>query len=107
MQITVRAWRKSENGWHWLKSVSELRRSGAHRTIQAIRAGNSRMTVHFRNQDDLELAMRTLVAQDGRLMPVLEASGMPALRQRAPGFAGLASVICGQQLSTFAAAAIW
>ncbi len=65
------------------------------------------MTVHFRNQDDLEAAMRALVAQDQRLAPVLAASGMPTLRQRAPGFAGLASVICGQQLSTYAAAAIW
>jgi DNA-3-methyladenine glycosylase II len=70
------------------------------------------MTVHlksqyFKNQDDLETAMHALVAQDNRLAPVLAASGMPTLRQRAPGFAGLASVICGQQLSTFAAAAIW
>lgn len=65
------------------------------------------MTVHFRNQDDLEAAMHALVAQDSRLAPVLAASGMPTLRQRAPGFAGLASVICGQQLSTYAAAAIW
>jgi DNA-3-methyladenine glycosylase II len=65
------------------------------------------MTVLFKTQDDLEAAMRALVAQDGRLAPVLTASGMPTLRQRAPGFAGLASVICGQQLSTFAAAAIW
>lgn len=70
------------------------------------------MTVHvksqyFKSQDDLEAAMRALVAQDSRLAPVLAASGMPTLRQRAPGFAGLASVICGQQLSTFAAAAIW
>lgn len=65
------------------------------------------MTLHFRSQHDLEAAMGALVAQDRRLAPVLSASGMPALRQRAPGFAGLASVICGQQLSTFAAAAIW
>jgi len=65
------------------------------------------MTVLFTNQDDLEAAMHALVAQDGRLAPVLAASGMPTLRQRAPGFAGLASVICGQQLSTYAAAAIW
>jgi DNA-3-methyladenine glycosylase II len=65
------------------------------------------MTVLFKTQDDLEAAMHALVAQDGRLAPVLAASGMPTLRQRAPGFAGLASVICGQQLSTYAAAAIW
>jgi DNA-3-methyladenine glycosylase II len=38
---------------------------------------------------------------------VLQIAGMPALRRRAPGFAGLASTICGQQLSTTAAAAIW
>ena len=65
------------------------------------------MTVHFKNQDDLEREMQALVARDGRLAPILAASGMPALRQRASGFAGLASAICGQQLSTFAAAAIW
>jgi DNA-3-methyladenine glycosylase II len=65
------------------------------------------MTVLFKTQDDLEAAMHALVAQDSRLAPVLAASGMPTLRQRAPGFAGLASVICGQQLSTYAAAAIW
>lgn len=32
---------------------------------------------------------------------------MPAIRQREPGFAGLAAIICGQQLSTASAAAIW
>ena len=32
---------------------------------------------------------------------------MPALRRREPGFAGLAHIVCGQQLSTASAAAIW
>ena len=32
---------------------------------------------------------------------------MPALRQREPGFAGLAAIITGQQVSTASAAAIW
>ena len=32
---------------------------------------------------------------------------MPALRRREPGFTGLAAIICGQQLSTASAAAIW
>ena len=32
---------------------------------------------------------------------------MPALRRREPGFAGLAAIITGQQLSTASAAAIW
>jgi DNA-3-methyladenine glycosylase II len=32
---------------------------------------------------------------------------MPALRRREPGYAGLAAIVCGQQLSTASAAAIW
>ena len=32
---------------------------------------------------------------------------MPSLRRREPGFVGLAHIICGQQLSTASAAAIW
>ena len=32
---------------------------------------------------------------------------MPALRRREPGFAGLAHIVCGQQVSTASAAAIW
>lgn len=66
---------------------------------------------HFNSQDDLDRALHAVVAQDPRLKPVLamvlNSVGQPALRRRAPGFAGLASTICGQQLSTFAAAAIW
>ena len=48
-----------------------------------------------------------LVKQDRRLEPILELTGMPSLRQREPGFAGLAAIVCGQQLSTASAAAIW
>ena len=51
--------------------------------------------------------MHALVRQDPRLKPILELTGMPALRQREPGFAGLAAIVCGQQLSTASAAAIW
>jgi DNA-3-methyladenine glycosylase II len=65
------------------------------------------MLVHFKTQSDLEEAIETLVKQDKRLKPVLELTGMPALRQREPGFAGLAAIVCGQQLSTASAAAIW
>jgi DNA-3-methyladenine glycosylase II len=65
------------------------------------------MLVHFETQDDLEDAMQTLVKQDPRLKPILALTGMPALRQREPGFAGLAHIVCGQQLSTASAAAIW
>lgn len=69
------------------------------------------MPLHLNSQDDLDGALQALLVQDPRLQPVfdmvIEAAGQPALRRRAPGFAGLASTICGQQLSTFAAAAIW
>src|SRR5512142_743614 len=65
------------------------------------------MTLHLNTQDDLEEAVNALVRQDPRLKPVFEVSGMPSLRRREPGFAGLAAIICGQQLSTASAAAIW
>src|ERR1700716_4413135 len=65
------------------------------------------MTIHLNTQADLESAIHTLVKQDPRLRPVFELAGMPALRRRDPGFAGLAAIICGQQLSTASAAAIW
>ncbi len=65
------------------------------------------MTVHLDTQADLDDAIHALVRSDPRLGPVLETAGMPALRRREPGFAGLAAIVCGQQLSTKAAAAIW
>jgi DNA-3-methyladenine glycosylase II len=65
------------------------------------------MPLHLNTQADLENAILTLVKQDPRLQPVLERTGMPALRRREPGFAGLAAIVSGQQLSTASAAAIW
>ena len=65
------------------------------------------MTIHLNNQLDLEDAIHALVKQDARLKPIFELTGMPALRQREPGFAGLAAIVTGQQLSTASAAAIW
>lgn len=65
------------------------------------------MTVHLNTQDDLEDAIHALVKLDPRLKPILAQTGMPALRRREPGFAGLAAIICGQQLSVASAAAIW
>lgn len=65
------------------------------------------MLIHLETQADLDDAVHKLVDQDRRLRPIREATGMPAIRQREPGFAGLAAIICGQQLSTASAAAIW
>jgi DNA-3-methyladenine glycosylase II len=65
------------------------------------------MTIHLNTQAELDRAVHALVEQDPRLKPVLKLAGMPALRRRAPGYAGLAAIVCGQQLSTASAAAIW
>jgi DNA-3-methyladenine glycosylase II len=65
------------------------------------------MTLHLNSQADLEDAIHALLKQDPRLRPVYEIAGMPALRRREPGFQGLAHIVCGQQLSTASAAAIW
>jgi DNA-3-methyladenine glycosylase II len=65
------------------------------------------MTIHLNTQADLEDAVDALVRQDPRLRPIFEVTGMPALRRREPGFVGLAHIVCGQQLSTASAGAIW
>jgi DNA-3-methyladenine glycosylase II len=65
------------------------------------------MLIHLNTQTDLEDAVHALVKQDPRLKPVFKVAGMPALRRREAGFAGLAAIVCGQQVSTASAAAIW
>src|SRR6478735_4948227 len=65
------------------------------------------MTIHLSSQSDLEDAVHALLKQDVRLKPIFELTGMPALRQREPGFAGLAAIVTGQQLSTASAGVIW
>lgn len=57
--------------------------------------------------ESLAAHIEALVARDGRLHAVREAAGPVEVRKRDPGFAGLARVICGQQLSIQSAAAIW
>src|ERR1700739_4081081 len=65
------------------------------------------MTIHLHTQDTLEQAIEKRAKQDPRLKAILDATGMPSLRRREPGFVGLAHIVCGQQLSTASAAAIW
>jgi DNA-3-methyladenine glycosylase II len=65
------------------------------------------MTIHLNSQADLEEAIHALIKLDPRLKPIFEVAGMPALRRREPGFVGLAHIVCGQQLSTASASAIW
>jgi len=64
------------------------------------------MSAFLHTEADLQAGMAALVTQDPRLVPILEKSGMPALRRRDGGYSGLCSIVCGQQLSTASAAAI-
>lgn len=65
------------------------------------------MTSILKTQADLDHAMAQLVVAEPRFRPMLDLTGVPALRQREAGFAGLAAIVVGQQLSTQSAAAIW
>ena len=65
------------------------------------------MTQFLHTQSDLADAMTRLVTIDPRLAPVLDKAGHPDLRRGEAGFPGLARIICGQQLSTASARAIW
>jgi DNA-3-methyladenine glycosylase II len=64
------------------------------------------MTHIIHTQADLETAVHVLIEQDPRWQPVFAKSGMPAIRRREGGYAGLCSIVCGQQVSTASAAAI-
>src|SRR5258708_39974406 len=77
----------------------------AHDDLQ--RVDTPTMPIRLNTQADLESAVHALVGQDPRLKPIFELTGMPSLRRREPGFAGLAHIVCGQQLSAPRAAANW
>jgi DNA-3-methyladenine glycosylase II len=55
----------------------------------------------------LAMHLAALVKLDPRLVPVWARAGQVNLRTTQKGFFGMAKVICGQQLSTASAAAIW
>jgi DNA-3-methyladenine glycosylase II len=63
---------------------------------------------HFiRTDADLDTAIAALIKADKRFAPAFALAGRPPLRKRADGFAGLASIVVSQQLSTASARAIW
>jgi DNA-3-methyladenine glycosylase II len=64
------------------------------------------MTHIIHTQADLETAVAVLLKQDPRWEPVFAKTGMPGIRRREGGYAGLCSIVCGQQLSTASAGAI-
>jgi DNA-3-methyladenine glycosylase II len=57
--------------------------------------------------DAIARHLDALVAIDPRLLPVRERAGPLQPRLAPPGFAGMAKIICGQQLSVASAGAIW
>lgn len=52
-------------------------------------------------------SLRRLAARDPVLAAALSACGLPPPRNREPGFASLARIIVGQQVSTASAVALW
>ncbi len=56
---------------------------------------------------DLAAGLAALIAADPRLIPIAAKSGPLPLRRRAGGYAGLATIVVSQQLSTASASAIW
>ena len=65
------------------------------------------MTHFLHTEADLQAGLAELVVADPRLAPVAQKAGAFSLRRREPGFPGLCAIVCGQQLSTASAAAIW
>ncbi len=64
------------------------------------------MTHFLHTDDELQAALAQLVLADPQLKPVADKAGAFSLRRREAGFAGLCAIVCGQQLSTAAAATI-
>jgi DNA-3-methyladenine glycosylase II len=64
------------------------------------------VTTHIHTESDLQRGIEALIALDPRFAPVFARTGVPPLRRREGGFAGLAQIVLGQQLSTASAAAI-
>jgi DNA-3-methyladenine glycosylase II len=65
------------------------------------------MPCYLHTEADLERAIAGLIAADPRWRDALALAGRPPLRRRPDGFAGLASIVVSQQLSTASAKAIW
>jgi DNA-3-methyladenine glycosylase II len=65
------------------------------------------MPARLETEADLRAALLRLIERDPKLADLLAVGGVPPLRRRPAGFAGLASIVCAQQLSTASASAIW
>jgi DNA-3-methyladenine glycosylase II len=65
------------------------------------------MPHRLETKTDVEAALQHVLAADPRLQAFVNIAGPPPLRRRPGGFAGLASIIVGQQLSIASASAIF
>ena len=65
------------------------------------------MSRRIDTEADIEAGLSALLAADPRLEPVAARAGRLPLRRRPGGFAGLASIVVSQQVSTASANAIW
>ena len=65
------------------------------------------LKVRLDSAESLAVHMKGLLRRDQRLGPVRDKAGPFEVRATTPGFAGMARVICGQQLSVASARAIW
>jgi DNA-3-methyladenine glycosylase II len=70
-------------------------------------AHRAAMSSRIETEADLAAGLAALVAADPRLAAVSSAAGVLPLRRRDGGFAGIASIVVSQQLSTASASAIW
>ncbi len=62
---------------------------------------------HIHTEADLQAALAALGKAEPRFVALTAEAGLPPLRRRPDGFAGLAAIIVAQQLSTASANAIW
>src|SRR5271154_1335177 len=72
-----------------------------------MRPPHTSMPTHIKSESDLDDALAALRGSDTRFAALIATAGRPPLRRRPDGFAGLATTIVSQQLSTASASAIW
>ena len=106
MQIAVRTRRETEHGTGHAQRTADQLEKGV-RCDDICRCFAPVMSFFIHTEADLDHAIAQLVGVDPRFGTVLSRAGRPPLRRRPDGFAGLASIVVSQQLSTASAKAIW